>query len=190
MDFSPDITEFVRLRFGAEQYQQVIDILRSPALSTPRVMRSVLYLSNGSLSMLKHYRAEAEKDVRMILVEAEYITNVSADPLFIRDMSTPFSDERNLGPKQCPAHNADAAAASDARVNHRQASHHKNIWGETFYLGEVKYTIMDYQTSRSYVYCQRQTSHDVRVKRLPLMFVLEQLAERFEMAPIGFAAVQ
>ena len=189
MDFSPDIQEFVRLRFRAEQYQQVMQVLECPALSTPRVMRSVLFLSNGSLSMLKHYRAKAEQDVRAILVEAEYITDISKDPLFIRDMSAPFPDERNLGPRKCAQHATRSNAPSGSAGKRAKSSHHSNLCGRIFVLGEVHYTIMEYQTSSTYVYCQRRTSQDVRVARLPLLFVLEQLAEHIEIKPMAFATV-
>jgi hypothetical protein len=189
MDFSPDIKEFVRLRFRDEQYQQVMEVLQCPALSTPRVMRSVLFLSNGSLSMLRHYRAKAEQDVRTILVEAEYITDLSQDPLFVRDMSAPFSDDRNLGPKQCAQRTADSNPSADSSGRRVNSSHHRNICGRAFYLGEVQYTIMEHQTSSAYVYCQRRTSQGVRVARLPLIFVLEQLAEYIEIKPMAFARV-
>jgi hypothetical protein len=189
MDFSPDIKEFVRLRFRAEQHQQVMEVLQCPALSTPRVMRSVLFLANGSLSMLKHYRAKAEKDVRTILVEAEYITDISNEPLFVRDMSAPFSDERNLGPKKCAHHATDVNPSADAPGRRANSAHHRNICGRAFVLGEVQYTIMEYQTSSAYVYCQRRTSQGVRVARLPLIFVLEQLAEYIEIKPMAFARV-
>lgn len=189
MDFSPDIEQFVRLRFGNGNFQAVAELLERPAVSTPRVMRSVLFLSNGSLSMLKHYVIEAEKDVRMILVDAEYTSGISEEPLFLRDMCAPFPDERNLGAKSCGKHVVDRNRSSAEANSHQTNSHHQSIRGSVFYLGDAQYSILDKQSTRAYVSCQRRTARSTNTVRLPLIFVLEQLAESVEITPVGFGAL-
>jgi hypothetical protein len=71
MDFPPDIVRFVELRFGQSGTQEILNLVVDGELCTPRVARSVLFLANGSMSMLRHLITRAEEDVREILVEAE-----------------------------------------------------------------------------------------------------------------------
>ena len=193
MDFLPDIEQFVRSRFNAEHHPQVTELLRCPAVSTPRVMRSVLYLANGSITMLQHYVKEAEKDVRMIVVEAEYVTEVSAEPLYMRDMSLPFMESGNLGPKACGQRavrkTPTCTTGPTARADSQGAAHHEEIWGRVFHLGDVEYTVLEDQPSRAYVNCQRSLGGHSSKVRLPLLFVFEQLAETVEITPVGFTTV-
>ncbi len=188
MDFSSDIAQFVRLRFGSGNYEHVKKLLSQPAVSTPRVMRSVLFLSNGSLSMLKHYICEAEKDVRAVLVDAEYASGISEEPLYLRDMCAPFSDEKNLGAKSCDRHPTNQKRPDTGSSAHQKSPHHKNICGSVFYLGKAQYSILEHQPTRAYVYCERLTAQSTTVVRLPLIFVLEQLAESVEITEVGFGA--
>ncbi len=186
MDFLIDIEQFVRLRFGSANYEHVKKLLSQPAVSTPRVMRSVLFLSDGSMSMLKHYISEAEKDVRLVLVDAEYASGISEEPLYLRDMCAPFSDEKNLGAKSCGRHTTNQKRFDTQASAHQKGTHHKNISGSVFYLGEAQYSIVENQSTRAYVNCKRRTAQSTTVVRLPLIFVLEQLAESVEITAVGF----
>jgi hypothetical protein len=187
MDFLPDIERFVRQRFRADDYGQVRELLQSPAVSTPRVMRSVLFLSNGSLTMLRHHVRETEEDVRTTLVAAEYTTEVSETPIYLRDMSLPFTDVGNLGPKGCKA-NAHDDPQSNTPAIESPTNYHHELSGSIFVLGSAQYSVSDRQSSKDLVTCERCTLQSTTVVRLPLMFVLEQLAETVDMTQVGFTA--
>jgi hypothetical protein len=92
---SDDIVQFVHQHFDRRSIPIVYRTL--DGLGTPRVIRAVLYLSGGSITLLKHYVEAAKEDVRQVLTWAECIVDVSPEPMFVRDMSIPFSAEGNLG---------------------------------------------------------------------------------------------
>lgn len=92
-----DIIQFVHSRFSPRDIDSVWATLTGANVETPRVARAVLFLSDGSVTVLKHYLDIARKDVEQVLTWAEYVVDVGPDPLWARDMSKPFSHPRNLG---------------------------------------------------------------------------------------------
>lgn len=92
-----DIIQFVHSRFPRRDISRVFKALCDAKIETPRVVRAVLYLSDGSMSMLIHYINIAVADVRSLLTWAEYIVDVGPEPMWARDMSLPFDHEQNLG---------------------------------------------------------------------------------------------
>ncbi len=96
-ELTDDIIQFVHDRFGQKDILKVYRALDDGGIKTPRVMRAVLFLSNGSTTMLSHYIERARTDVREVLVWAECEVDVSVEPLWVRDMSLPFTHDRNLG---------------------------------------------------------------------------------------------
>jgi hypothetical protein len=85
---SEDVIRFVHRHFDRRVIATVYEML--DCFSTPRVIRSVLYLSGGSLTLLKHYVEAAKADVRQVLTWAECVVDVAPEPMFVRDMSRPF----------------------------------------------------------------------------------------------------
>ncbi len=92
---SDDIVQFVHRHFDRRVIATVYGMLEG--LTTPRVIRAVLYLSDGSITMLKHYVEAAQTDVRQVLTWAECVVDVAPEPMFVRDMSIPFTAQGNLG---------------------------------------------------------------------------------------------
>lgn len=92
-----DIIQFVHSRFSPRDINSVWATLTMADIDTPRVVRSVLFLSDGSVTVLKHYVDMARRDVRQVLTWAECVVDVGPDPLWARDMSKPFPHPRNLG---------------------------------------------------------------------------------------------
>jgi len=92
---SDDIIQFVHQHFDRRVISSVYRLL--DGLTTPRVIRAVLYLSGGSITLLKHYVEAAKDDVRQVITWAECVVDVTPEPMFVRDMSIPFTAEGNLG---------------------------------------------------------------------------------------------
>ena len=92
---SDDIIHFVHQHFDRRVISSVYQLL--DGLTTPRVIRAVLYLSGGSITLLKHYVEAAKADVRQVITWAECVVDVAPEPMFVRDMSIPFTAEGNLG---------------------------------------------------------------------------------------------
>ena len=162
-----DVVQFVEQRFAQKDVQIVYGLLGNEEL-TPRVMRAVLYLSDGSLSLLKHYVTECTVHVGEILANAEGMIGV-AEP--IRDLSLPFDHERNLGRGR---RNKPQRATAKAR-------HNQHLVGQRFHLGDAVYLISNKQAHPNCVRCYRTMGTVSSIVTLPLLFVLEQLAERIEL---------
>jgi len=92
-----DIVQFVHSRFSADHITTVYAIILDAQIDSPRLARAVLYLSGGSVTVLKHYVARAIIEPREVLTWAEYVLDVGPEPMRIRDMSQPFTHVRNLG---------------------------------------------------------------------------------------------
>jgi nicotinamide mononucleotide adenylyltransferase len=92
-----DIIQFVHSRFSPRDIDTVYATLADADIGTPRLMRAVLFLSEGSVTQLRHYVEMAMRDFRQVLTWAEYVVDVSPEPLWARDMSQPFPHPRNLG---------------------------------------------------------------------------------------------
>ena len=83
-----DIIQFVHHHFERRAIPVVYQLL--DGLAHARVIRAVLYLSGGSIALLKHYVDAAKSDVRQVLTWAECVVDVSPEPMFVRDMSIPL----------------------------------------------------------------------------------------------------
>ena len=64
---------------------------------------------------------------------------------------------------------------------HSVRRYHQQLVNETFYLGDVRYVISSIQTHPNVVRCYRFHGLNSCIARLPLVFVLEQLAETVEL---------
>jgi hypothetical protein len=87
--FEDDIVRFVHAHFEGRVIPTVYQLI--DGLATPRVMRAVLFLSGGSLALLKHYLGAARDDVRQVLTWAECVVDVAPEPMYVRDLSRPFA---------------------------------------------------------------------------------------------------
>lgn len=96
-DLTDDIVQFVHRHFDQRDILKVYRALDLAGITTPRVVRAVLYLAGGRIGMLNHYVECATRNVGELLVWAECETDVSPEPMWVRDMSLPFTHERNLG---------------------------------------------------------------------------------------------
>ena len=184
MRLSEDIVDYIHARFSPDDVPKVLEILHAYAnvLSTPRVQRSVLFLADGSLTMLRHYTATAALDVREILTRAEYVVGVSQTPMPIRSMSQPFPAQQTLQTpppevEEAPEGRMPALAAGRKPVS----GLHQHLVGESFTLGNVDYDVMPGQEHPQCVRCRRRSGNVVSIVHLPLVFVMEQLSEHIEL---------
>jgi len=176
-----DVMLYIEHRFAVEDQSQAIALLDQDHLRTARVLRSVLFLANGSLRLLEHNIDVCRNDLTAILTNAEYIVGAADKPVPIRDMSVPFTDERNLG---ADFRTLPAAAASRHRQPRKAPArkrYHQQIQRATFKLGFVRYVVAASQHHPDRVKCYRFAGTQNRVSYLPLVFVLEQLAEHVEL---------
>lgn len=174
--YPDDVVQFVARHFHRNDITAAYALLRDTALDTLRVLRAVLYLSNGSLSALRHYVATCKHDVRRLLIEAECVVGVSATPMPVRDMSLPFTHPRNLGDVDGGAHDAIARAASK-RIEH----YHLHLLRLAFTLGKVQYRVAAVQRHPRWVRCYRTENNVVSSVRLPVEFVMQQVAEQIDL---------
>ena len=191
--FSEDVVRFIEHKFDAEDVRAVYKQLDHPDLTTSRVIRSLLYLSNGSISLLKHYLEERLQQGVDIVLEAEYVSGVTDKPMRARDMSLPFEHPRNLGrcylqqPRSIPTTAARSPHLAlpprsigrprrDVRQHHLH-QHHPHLIGRKYYLGEAKYVVCRNQDRADVVHCYRVKGTTLRMVNLPLAFVLDHIAE-------------
>ena len=92
-----DIVQFVHSRFSTRDIATVYSIVADAKIDSPRLTRAVLYLSGGSVTVLRHYVDRAIADALQVLTWAEYILDVGPEPMHVRDMSRPFTHMLNLG---------------------------------------------------------------------------------------------
>jgi hypothetical protein len=92
-----DIIQFVHSRFSSRDIDTVWATLADADIGSPRLVRAVLFLSGGSITVLRHYVEMARHDARQVLTWAECVVDVAPEPLWTRDMSQPFPHPRNLG---------------------------------------------------------------------------------------------
>jgi len=181
MDFPPDIVRFVELRFGQSGTQEILNLVVDGELCTPRVARSVLFLANGSMSMLRHLITRAEEDVREILVEAEYVTEISEEPMWLRDMSLPFDHDNNLGEHLFL--DLQIGGSVERRLPEAQEQRTTLFASRSFALGEVIYTVLPRQLHVDVVLCRRHAARETSIVQLPWTFVADQFAEYIEAIP-------
>ncbi len=87
--FSEDIVRWVHAHFERRAIPTVYTLIEE--FATPRVIRAVLLLSDGSIAMLRHYVDAAREDVRQVLIWAECVVDVAPEPMHVRDLSQPFA---------------------------------------------------------------------------------------------------
>lgn len=181
-----DVVQFIERRFAHNHAPAIFELLKGEVVSTPRVMRAVLYLADGSMSMLKHYVAECTEHLGDVLMRAEYVVGVAEQPMAARDMSRPFSADENLGP-----HWQQSKFAADAGSPRRGArrsiksdafNYHGYLASRRFALGDATYLVALAQPQPNSVRCYRKQGKVSRVVKLPLVFVLERLAEHIDIA--------
>jgi hypothetical protein len=202
--FPDDVVAFIERHFDSRDWPAVYILLEADVIRTPRVMRSVLFLSNGSLSMLEHYITVCRLDVREVITRAEYVLGVSKEPMLLRSMTEPFQEEDigapvfttgrfgSMSSKQPsvtsgqPDGPVDVSGdlpvkAGPKRVATPPGPHHRHIINRSFKLGNATYLIASSQPRALQVNCHRRQDNVLGLVRLPLVFVLEQLAEAVEM---------
>ena len=181
MDFPPDIELCVEQRFDPAHRSKVWQVLQAPHMRTPRIMRSVLFLSNGSMSLFDYFADLAKSDVRYVVLQAEYETEVADHPMWLRDMNLPFNHDRNLGSGALKT-----IRARPPRAAARSAGYHRHLVDRDFVLGEARYTVLPRQSQSNYVLCQRQVATQKPTQvRLPLTFVADVLAEHVELSAVA-----
>ena len=217
--FPEDVVSFIERHFDSRDLPAVYILLESEIIRTPRVMRAVLFLSDGSVSMLQHYIEVCRIDVREVITRAEYVLGVSQEPMLARSMTEPFQEEdikesvfttgrfgsmtgqepsagkepsavgepsagREPSAGGEPSADKEPAARAKAvpkRAAARPGPHHQNLINRRFKLGEATYLIASSQPRPLQVNCHRKQSNVIGLVTLPLVFVLEQLAEAVEM---------
>jgi len=176
-----DVLLYIEHRFAVEDQTRAIALLAQDHVQTARIMRSVLYLANGSLSLLEHNIGVCKTNLAEILLNAEYVVGISAEPLPMRDMSLPFTHDGNLGANFTAPGVAKKARRRRAHRAPSRAEHHHQLLHATFKLGFVRYVVAESQHHPDKVKCYRLEAGRMRALFLPLVFVLEQLAEPVEM---------
>jgi hypothetical protein len=171
---------YIEHRFAKRDRPAVFALLDHEHLRTPRVMRAVLFLANGSLSLLKHNVDVCRRDLATILTNAEFIVGVADKPMPIRDMSLPFNHEGNLGKDlMSPIVTKEALGAAAVKTA-PPSQYHQQLVRATFTLGNASYVVASRQRQPDKVRCYRLHGKSTRIVCLPLVFVLEQLAEHVE----------
>jgi hypothetical protein len=190
VDFEEDISWFIHRHFNPDDLPAVYEVLQASVFRTPRITRAVLFLSNGSLSFLRHYARASVLDVRSVIVEAEYVAGVSEMPMQVRDMSLPLWHKRNRASETSEVDSPAPAAPQRAdRVRYDPdgpTNHHSHLGGRRFQLGRIQYLVATRQANRRRVRCFRKEGTVATLVELPLAFVMEQVAERIEITGTTF----
>lgn len=178
-----DVVHFIERNFHAGDVPRVFDLLKifADELSTPRVQRSVLFLAGGSLAMLNHYVAIALVDVRKVIVQAEYVTDVSSKPMLVRSMSEPFNEHNAVAQPAAPLAVSAPRTGNGHELPARTSSLHSRLIGGRFVLGGAEYLVRRDQRHAFSVRCTRRCDGAVSIVHLPLIFVAEQLSEHIEL---------
>jgi hypothetical protein len=187
-----DIREFIHERFPPAEVQSALDLIKDPATSTPRVQRAMLFLANGSLSMLRHYVEFAKTDVREVLIRAEFLTDGSTKhSMRVRNMAEPFCPRQSLVARDVAAvRTANATRPMPPRrVRQRiqQGRFHGALSNQSFQLGDALYVVSPEQQDPHLVRCYRQVGNIVSIVNLPVVFVLELLSEHVDMHDVADA---
>lgn len=187
-----DIVRFVDRHFHQNDLPAVRAVLQDPVFQTARVLRAALYLSGGSLTLLKHYAAECTADVREVLTRAEYVLGMSEMPMAVRDMSLPFEETGGatvepprLRPRRSNVKALVMKLGPKAVRSTARTSYHGYIVGWKFTLGDVLYTVASEQPRRDKVWCFRSDRSVTSLVALPLDFVVAHVAESIELTMPG-----
>jgi hypothetical protein len=91
-----DIHERIKTDFGtnADEAIKLLNnaILEKNYLKTPRIVRSLVFLSNGHLDKLAKYINSAISDPRDVMFLAEYENYESEKPKHVRDFNNDFEN--------------------------------------------------------------------------------------------------
>lgn len=105
MQLQEDISRFIENRFD-EDSDKARDEIQKHLAAHPshegRVVRCVLFLSNGSLKELPRLLDTARADPRDVMFWAEYENLESPNPKHVRDFNQPFTKEDIKGAGQPP----------------------------------------------------------------------------------------
>ena len=100
MTFKEDITTRIKIDFGIksdevfERLTQAIE--KTEYISNDRVIRSIIFLSEGNLQELNRYIEVATYDTRDVMFWAEYENlNNNSNPKRIRDFNKTFEESTN-----------------------------------------------------------------------------------------------
>ena len=69
------------------------EVNKNSQINHPRIIRCILFLSDGDFFELKHYLKTAISDPRDVMLYAEYDNTNSLNPNRIRDFNNPFGKE-------------------------------------------------------------------------------------------------
>ena len=100
MTFKEDITTRIKIDFGIK-YDEVFELLtkaieKTEYISTDRVIRSIIFLSEGNLQELNRYIEVATYDTWDVMFWAEYENlNDNSNPKRIRDFNKTFEESTN-----------------------------------------------------------------------------------------------
>ena len=96
--FPTDILERIKIDFGVESGAVVRELqsylLESKYGRSPRLIRSIIYLSEKSKEKLKREIKDAKIDWRDVLFAAEYENQSSQNPKRVRDFNRKFGNEK------------------------------------------------------------------------------------------------
>jgi hypothetical protein len=100
MTFKEDITTRIKIDFGIksdEVFERLTKAIeKTEYISTDRVIRSIIFLSEGNLQELNRYIEVATYDTRDVMFWAEYENlNDNSNPKRIRDFNKTFEESTN-----------------------------------------------------------------------------------------------
>jgi hypothetical protein len=100
MTFKEDITARIKIDFGIksdEVFERLTKAIeKTEYISTDRVIRSIIFLSEGNLQELNRYIEVATYDTRDVMFWAEYENlNDNSNPKRIRDFNKTFEESTN-----------------------------------------------------------------------------------------------
>ena len=86
-----DVRRRIERDFAGETWFEATRLIDSLVLS-PRVLRSLLVLAQGSILELQRYARCAEQDWRDVVFWAEYEDHDAAEPRRVRNLEQPLGD--------------------------------------------------------------------------------------------------
>jgi len=100
MTFKEDITTRIKIDFGIksdEVFERLTKAIeKTEYISNDRVIRSIIFLSEGNLQELNRYIEVATYDTRDVMFWAEYENlNNNSNPKRIRDFNKTFEESTN-----------------------------------------------------------------------------------------------
>ena len=93
-EISQDVRDRLANEYPGETYFEVVRLLDSLNLEQ-RVLRSIVFLGNGSFEELARFARSAESDWRNVVFWAEYDDHESESPRQVRSMQVPFGEHEH-----------------------------------------------------------------------------------------------